>query len=297
MSKKAALYKGYTLAEVLVVLMIVIILGGLGAYSFGGLRDSVLVKQNIEEIKQDLQLIQQKAMLLEKKESEGWIYGIGIDFSEIHEGKYTFFKWCSPFSSYGDIRTRSEILAYDSSQDIGQNTIYGPNAALPLEEWEQSGLCNRPENPGGQTSYLTPMSGLEDGKINMGFNMGLINSATYLIFESVTGRVFLYDSSGMPINYTLGGVYIPDRVLGITIFRNRGNMADLIQISPLSGAVSHDVIQDAETLNLLRQAVLIPESEDEEIVNPDLLEEDDGGLWYIQPLPPSQEIDLYRPSQ
>ena len=296
MSKKAALYNGYTLAEVLVVLMIVIILGGVGAYSFGGLRDSILVKQNIEGIKQDLQLIQQKTMLLEKKEREGWIYGIGVDFSRIHEGKYTFFKWCSPFSSYGDIRTRSEILAHDPSDDIGTTTPYGPNAALPLNEWDTSGLCTR-DTIIPISSYLTPMPGLEDGQINMGFNMGLISSATYLVYESVTGRAFLYDSSGMPVNFTKEGQYIPDRLLGITIFRNRGDIADLLQISPLSGSVSHEVIQDSETLNRLRQEVLIPESEDENIINQDILEDDVGGLLYIQLLSSKEKIDLNMPSQ
>jgi type II secretory pathway pseudopilin PulG len=74
MHTKLAQYRGYTLAEVLIVLMVMIVLGGLGIYSFGGMRDTVLVKQNIEEIKQDLRLAQQKAMLLEKsREKDGYM--------------------------------------------------------------------------------------------------------------------------------------------------------------------------------------------------------------------------------
>ncbi len=246
MLKKPALYSGYTLAEVLVVLMIVIILGALGASAFGGLRDSVLGKQNIEDIKQDLQLIQQKAMLLEKKSDEGWIYGIGIDFTEIDQGKYTFFKWCSPFSSYGDKLTRSEILAYDSDHPIGYNDIQkGYNASLPVTDIQSGGLCNRDLS----TSYLTPLPGLEEGKLNAGFDIALKSNAAYVVFESVTGRVFLYKKAedlnpyGLPFNYDLEGKYIGNEPLSIEIHRNQGKITDEIKISPLSGAVTHDMIE------------------------------------------------------
>lgn len=247
MLKKPALYSGYTLAEVLVVLMVVIILGALGASAFGGLRDSVLGKQNIEDIKQDLQLVQQKAMLLEKKSDEGWIYGIGIDFTEISEGKYTFFKWCSPFAEYGDKRTRSEILAHDNEQNIGYNDVnYGSNASLPVNDIEPGGLCNREPGP----SYLTTMPGLEEGKLNAGFDISLLNGASYVVFESVTGRVFLYNQAedlnpyGLPFSYNEDGEYLDNGPLIIEIHRNQGKITDQIKIFPLSGAVSHEVVEE-----------------------------------------------------
>ncbi|MFA5623229.1 MAG: type II secretion system protein [Candidatus Dojkabacteria bacterium] len=246
MLKKPALYSGYTLAEVLVVLMVIIILGALGASAFGGLRDSVLGKQNIEDIKQDLQLVQQKAMLLEKKSDEGWIYGIGIDFTEIDQGKYTFFKWCSPFSAYGHKLTRSEILAYDDDKNIGYNELnYGHNASLPVNDIVSGGLCNR----GGGPSYITPLSGLEEGKLNAGFNIALKSDASYVVFESVTGRVFLYKEAddlnpyGLPFNYNEDGEYLDNGPLIIEIHRNQGKIVDEIKIFPLSGAVTHDVIK------------------------------------------------------
>ena len=240
MLKKPALYSGYTLAEVLVVLIIVIILGGLGLSAFGGLRDTVLVKQNIEDIKQDLQLIQQKAMLLEKKSEEGWIYGIGIDFTEISEGKYTFFKWCSPFSVYGHKLTRSEILAYDDTRQIGYQDIdYGFNATLPVDDIDPGGLCNR----GPVQSYITHVSGLEEGKLNAGFDISL-NDASYVVFESVTGRVFLYKADGSPYNYDSDGEYLDNGALSIVIHRNQGKIRDEINIFPLSGSVSHEVLKE-----------------------------------------------------
>lgn len=264
MNYRSAQYSGYTLGEVLVVLMIVIILGSAGAFSFGGLRDSVLVKQGIEDIKQDLQLTQQKAMLIEKKEDEWWIYGIGIDFTEISEGKYTFIKWCSPFSTYGDPITRSEIIAYSPDYDIG--TILpsglGTNAILPVSSLDSSGLCDS-----RGLSYMTNMTGLEEGKLNAGFDIGLLSyedeehvivTASYVVFEAVTGRVFLYDENGVPINYMLDGTYLPERKLELLISRNRGAIADHISVASLSGAVRHDVIKEKSAIDSLRNRMVSP---------------------------------------
>lgn len=251
MINKSAIYLGYTLAEILVVLMIVIILGGLGAYSFSGLRDTVLVKQNIEEIKQDLQLVQQKAMLLEKKSDEYWIYGVGIDFGGIKDGKYTYFKWCSPFAAFGPSRTRSQIVGYSSEDgDIGAPLGDGTfNGVLPVTNMHlNESVCDST-----LLNSMVSFPGMEEGKINAGFEMGLINGARYVLFESVTGRVFLYNESGWPINYEEDGTYIPDYVLGLAIVRNRGQAADLIEISSLSGAVKHYTLNDRDNAELLTQ--------------------------------------------
>ncbi len=253
MINKSAIYLGYTLAEILVVLMIVIILGGLGAYSFSGLRDTVLVKQNIEEIKQDLQLVQQKAMLLEKKSDEYWIYGVGIDFGGIKDGKYTYFKWCSPFAAFGDPMTRSEIIGYSS--EIGNGKIgyltpnNGANGLLPVDsQYLNQSFCDT-----ANSKSLVSFPGMEEGKINAGFEMGLINDARYVVFESVTGRVFLYKDDGWPINYDENGTYNPEYVLGLAIVRNRGQVADIIKISSLSGAVKQYSINDRENAEFLSQ--------------------------------------------
>jgi type II secretory pathway pseudopilin PulG len=260
MNYRSAQYSGYTLGEVLVVLMIVIILGSAGAFSFGGLRDSVLVKQGIEDIKQDLQLTQQKAMLIEKKENEWWIYGIGIDFTEISEGKYTFIKWCSPFPTYGHPITRSEIIAYDKENAIGATLSTGDNAILPVSTLDPSGFCDSREQ-----SYITNMPGLEEGKLNAGFDIGLLSSedeghvtASYVVFEAVTGRVFLYDENGVPTNYMSDGTYLPERKLELLISRNRGAIADHISVASLSGAVRHDVIKEKSLIDSLSNRMVSP---------------------------------------
>ncbi len=289
MSIKAAQYVGYTLAEVLVVLMIVIILGGFGFASFGGLRDTVLVKQNIENIKQDMQLVQQKAMLLEKKQGEGWIYGIGIDFTNVNNGSYSFFKWCSPFSSYGDIRTRNEILAFDPNQNIGELSAYGPNGSLPLDELDNGGLCNR-DTTVPSSSYITNMPGLEDGKITAGFNINLFDSgAAYVVFEAVTGRVFLYRVDGSPVNYEGAGEYFPERVLGITIQRNQGDVMDVIQVYPLSGSVSHTTVDDPAIIEQLEGHVLEVSDEPNTTFLDDFDPTDKNIIWEL-PIPGDEII-------
>ncbi len=304
MFKKSAFYYGYTLAEILVVLMIVIILGGMGAYSFSGLRDTILVKQNIEEIKQDMQLVQQKAMLIEKRSDEGWIYGIGIDFSHVNEGRYTFFKWCSPFPSYGDPATRSEIIAYnpdlgDIGYPLGDGTF---NGILPTDQehvFLEESFCD----PTLGTAVVS-MPGLEEGKINAGFNIGLLNDARYVVFEAVTGRVFLYKSDGWPINYNESGEYDPAPVLGIVIMRNQGQMADVLQIGSLSGAVTQSTVKDPEILEYIIPETPIdldpvpdPTEEEPPFIHPpapiDL--EDPIDNWILPVLPEYNEIDPYRP--
>ncbi|MGI6423503.1 MAG: hypothetical protein ACOX0X_02735 [Candidatus Dojkabacteria bacterium] len=262
MNRRSAQYSGYTLAEILVVLIVIIILGSMGAFAFGGLRDSVLVKQGIEGIKQDLQLVQQKAMLIEKSSGEGWIYGIGIDFTAMSEGKYTFIKWCSPFAEYGDVMTRDELLAFDRSHKVGTNLSSGAglNATLPTSssDFDPSGSCSR-DTTITSPSYLTHVPGMEPGKISAGYDIGLLKSndeeavvPSYIIFEAVTGRVFLYGKDGYPINYNQDGKFSPTRQLEILISRNRGKLADHIQVAALSGRVTHNVLDDVESINILK---------------------------------------------
>jgi len=240
MKNRTAQYSGYTLAEILVVLIIVIILGAVGAYAYSGLRDTVIVKQDVEEIKQNLQLIKQKSMLLEKKDGESWIYGFGIDFGELTEGKYTFFKWCSPFAEYGNPMTRNEIMAYTEDYDIGRllPDNLGTNGYLAINYETGFSMCEDDEAIG---PYLLKLPGLEDGEINAGFNITGYG-AQYVVFEAVTGRAFLYDEYGAPINY-LSATYDPTNKFYISVLRNRGEIADILTIAPLSGAITHEVVE------------------------------------------------------
>ena len=66
----------------------------------------------------------------------------------------------------------------------------------------------------------------------------------YLVFEAVTGKAFLYDSAGRPVNYnSSGGIlsYDGDKVLDILITRDRSSKFDLLSVYPSSGTVVHHV--------------------------------------------------------
>ena len=224
-------YPGFTLIEILVVMSVMIILGGFGLFAFGGLRDTVVINQNIADLKQDIQQIQQDAMLIQKSPDEGWVYGIGIDFTNFPvDGTYTFFKWCSPFDDFGNIKTKSEIPAYDPSQDI---LLATRNGFLP-----ETLLTNC---SGSGQEGLAPYTRYVDGKITAGFDLN-IGAAKYVVFESSTGRAFLYDQDGKPVNYTEQGVFVTNLdgeidTLALFVKRNQGKIHEAIEIMPISGEV------------------------------------------------------------
>ncbi|MDY0096981.1 MAG: hypothetical protein RBS01_01350 [Candidatus Dojkabacteria bacterium] len=119
MIKRKSRIKAYSLLEMLLVMAILVVFGAFGAGGFLGFRETTLVKENVEVLKQDILLAQQKSMLLEKDIDDNWLYGIGLDFSNISEGSYEMFRWCSPFTEFGNSVTRSKILGWDPSQNIG----------------------------------------------------------------------------------------------------------------------------------------------------------------------------------
>jgi type II secretory pathway pseudopilin PulG len=226
-------YPGFTLIEILVVMSVMIILGGLGLFAFGGLRDTVVINQNIADLKQDIQQIQQDAMLIQKSPDEGWVYGIGIDFTNFTtDGSYTFFKWCSPFDDFGDIKTKSEIPAYNPSEDI---LLATGNGYLPVEETLTNCSGTNQEGLAPYTRYL-------DGKITVGFDLEIGVGAQYVVFETSTGRAFLYDQDGKPVNYDTDGNFVSDpegnvETLFLAVKRNQGKIYENIEIMPISGEI------------------------------------------------------------
>ena len=71
----------------------------------------------------------------------------------------------------------------------------------------------------------------------------------YVVFEAVTGKAFLYDATGKPVNYTSAApnlYYNGSTVLDIAILRDRSTKFDLISIYPSSGTVIHHVYTDAD---------------------------------------------------
>jgi len=277
-------FLGYTLLELLLVMGIFVILGAMGVGGFLGTRETMIARETVENVKQDIQSARLKAMLLKKGDESNWIYGIGIDFNKyINPGdsKTVFFKWCSPFEDFGNDITKSEILNWDSAYDIGYDGIVNPDPQYPEPN---PGLTLEPDpdliidpqpipdvlgvaDTGAANGYLPlqAVSSCVNGKTSLIYTTGdmissilpepentsIISNARYLVFEAVTGRAFLYNSEGKPLNYSLDGEYIGTNLndleeLDIVLNRRYSTKFDVITVYPLSGTVIHYVYSTAD---------------------------------------------------
>jgi type II secretory pathway pseudopilin PulG len=201
-SGNAKKYPAFTLLEMLLVLGILTILGTVTATSFGGLESSVTLNEESQNISQDIRNLQRSAMLLEREANESWLYGLGIDFSSYETtGEYRMFKWCSPYSGYGSTKTRSELPDFDDEVALGVNNGY-----LPISSWEAE--CST--DTGLATSYLVEWNSGTPTFTDTGLNPDLLTwgedlDPAYILFESVSGRAFFYNSEGTLLNYNASG--------------------------------------------------------------------------------------------
>ena len=244
---------GFTLLEMLIVLSIIVILGAIGTGGLLEFRETMLIKENIEIIKQDVILAQQKAMLLEKNADEGWVFGIGIDFSKISNGEYTMFKWCSPYSDFedGGEVTRSSLLAFNSGLNVGHydSIIFRYNAVLPDADGYDELLYTNNDNCRTDFVGVSKITGYSSKKLHNVGEVSILENiggtqVYYIVFEAVTGKAFLYGDTLYPINYDHDGSYKSSnqRVpLDILITRNRNPRFDLLSIYDSSGIMVHHV--------------------------------------------------------
>lgn len=162
MENKRKILPSYTLLEMLLVMGIVVVLGAFGVGGFVGVRETMVARENVELIKQDIRSARLKSMLLEKGSDENWLYGIGIDFGTIlsysddNIDGYTFFKWCSPFEDFGNSQTKSVLPGWDPDTVIGTTDFntgpipYDPNPIIR----EPIPYDPIPYDPGD--NYITP---------------------------------------------------------------------------------------------------------------------------------------------
>lgn len=185
--------KAYTLMEVLVVMSIMTILLGTGMYAYTSFSETTKYNQDIANIQNDIMVIQRASMLLDKDPDENWLYGVGIDFGGVINGygTYTFFKWCSEFNDFGDVKTKSEYPNYDPDD------ISNENGDIPTGSYV-SNACNNV----GTESILAPLDGYGAGNLNLDEEVSIIGDVKprFLLFESVSGRAFVYDEEGNRID-------------------------------------------------------------------------------------------------
>jgi type II secretory pathway pseudopilin PulG len=229
---------------------IVAVLSAVTLTSFGGLENTVKMNEYTLTLEQNIQNVQRASMLLERNSNENWIYGIGIDFGSMgNSGKYTVFKWCSPFANYGDIRTKSILPNYDPTPSLG-----GVGASIPGTQDVNGDIPNRTTIPasttcpgntansdlrtllGYTTSVETPESVISIAKINN-------QQPRFVLFESVSGRAFFYDTTGALINYKTDGTLVSTNPFVITINPTGAGSTRIISISNLSGKVSTSIGQ------------------------------------------------------
>ncbi|HNR53455.1 MAG TPA: prepilin-type N-terminal cleavage/methylation domain-containing protein, partial [Candidatus Dojkabacteria bacterium] len=66
-------YPAYTLLELLLVLSIFSIIGGMTFASFDGLQNTVKMNEYMLNLEQDVRTIQRESMLLERTPGEDWL--------------------------------------------------------------------------------------------------------------------------------------------------------------------------------------------------------------------------------
>lgn len=200
-------YKAYTLLELLIVLAIFLILSTIGMSAFNGFRDTITLNEEIDELKQNIRSAQRASLFLERQTTERWIYGIGLDFSQIeNNGSYRMFKWCAPFNEFGDIRSKQNVPNYNPSLQLSTT-----NGNLGISTPYSSTTC---EQGLGLSEIVRYGSGIDNAfginfrpiiPDNNGVTGDIGNVPAYVLFESVSGKAFFYDIQGNIINYRNNG--------------------------------------------------------------------------------------------
>ena len=218
--------KAYTLTEVLVVMTIMILLLALAFSSYSSFTETTKFNEDLSTLQHDILVIQRASMLLERSEEEDWIYGLGIDFGGInnHNGTYRFFKWCSLYPDFGSEETKSQYPSYIDGEDDGKipTTVNGNESTCT--DWATK-----------EFDDLVSLTGYGYGSLNLKEDVVIDQDIQYLVFESVSGRAFLYDSGGNRIDSNVDldirfeKTYGNYKVLTVKNLTGRTKVSDYIQ--------------------------------------------------------------------
>lgn len=198
--------KAYTLMEMLIVMSIMIIVLSLGVYSYIAYIETTKYNQDVANLQSDITAMQRASMLFKKDADDGWVYGVGIDFQGVIDGvgTYKFFKWCSGFEEYGDIRTTGKYPNYNPDSDSSWGLPTTTPDPTPYQSTSCGDFIHPADYPNGA---IVSLSGYGTGRFNLEEDVFVVNGAQYLLFESVTGRVFIFDSDGQLVHGNLGIVF------------------------------------------------------------------------------------------
>lgn len=241
-------YSAFTLIEMLVVMIILIVIGSLSYAAYQDMQTTIRLNEYASVLEENIRRVQREAMLLKREPGEGWIYGLGIDFSNAEkEGEYKVFKWCAEGMDYGGPETTSDIPGYDFSKPYGDTNGVLPSRLSPNSSCK--GVPRRIELKGYDIGLKPPKAtiGLSSNKAVMDLTPGYEPYIHYILFESVTGRAFYYSNSSQLIGYkpdkggfpvlVEGGVK-PFEMTIIPLTSGRSARKKVISIDMFSGKVT-----------------------------------------------------------
>jgi type II secretory pathway pseudopilin PulG len=239
-------YKAFTLLELVIVLVIVMIISMMSVLSYRSLVDSFSVNEVSLIIAQDIRGAQRSAMLMDRDPRERWLYGIGIDFTNLSTDRtYDIFKWCSSYDFYNERETRLnwEIPNW-------QGNLIDSKLEPSLLAGDD---CERGETGSGRLVVETKRFG---EYANLDFTLN--TDVDYILFESVSGKTFFYTSSleGALVNYEeiSGDLYLKNELflemfdLELSSNRTRNEIISRrkIQVAPVSGIISFDYLDEED---------------------------------------------------
>lgn len=229
-------YSSYSLLEMLVVMSIIIVIMGIGFGTFSGLNSAISLSESIATLRQDIKNTQRSAMFVERSSTERWLFGLGIDFSRIEiDGSYRMFKWCSQFPEYGDILTASQFPNYNPN-----NNISLVNGNLVLTSSYISKGCPVSSNISQIVSNGDTVRYISNNLMATNTSQDAVGDVgakpVYVLFESVSGKAFLYDINGVLVNYTPNGDIINQNTsLVISLQSKSNNIIKRLSLNHISG--------------------------------------------------------------
>jgi hypothetical protein len=132
-------------------------------------------------------------MLMERNDEEDWIYGLGIDLGGIENssGTYKFFKWCSPYSDFSNTMAKEEYPNGEEGMTLTDRSTTDEYRCI------NTGVAE-------QDNKLVNLLGYGYGALNLKEDIYIEGSnIRYIVFESVSGRTFMYDSGGLRVDSDL----------------------------------------------------------------------------------------------
>ena len=177
---------GFSLIEILVVMIVITALIAISWAGFYGLRRSMILHQTAESFRSDVIYAQRSSMLLDRSYGENWIRGIGVNLNNLSDSEpiYSLFKWCTISSQYTDFNPGTQSVPED----------YDPNCRTDAKHF----VAGKQEVPLAGGRKVEVCVEMENSTVDVG----------YIVFESVTGLVHFFDDTGTYLGATTTSVKV-----------------------------------------------------------------------------------------